>query len=421
MRVVINGMGIAGPSLAYWLQRSGHEVVLIEKAPQFRTGGYAVDFWGVGYTVAERMGILPEVRERGYTFREVRAVDEGGRKVGGFSTDFLLQSMKGRFTTVPRGDLAAAIYQAIENRVEALFGNSIAAIDERTAGVLVSFEHGAAREFDLVIGADGLHSTVRELAFGPERQFEKQLGYRVASFEVQGYRPRDELVFVTYSTPGCQVGRFALRGDRTGFSFLFASERMSSPEPRNAQERKAVVRQVFADAGWECPQILQAMDQVEDVYYDRVSQIRIEGWSKGRVMLIGDAAACVSLLAGEGAGLAMTEAYVLAGELNSAGDEYQAAYRRYEQVLRPFVEGKQDSARYFASAMVPRTRVGVWLRNQVTKLMAFRPVAHCFLGRQLRDDFDLPNYDVPAPHHRESLNESVGDRVPSHPPAERHD
>jgi 2-polyprenyl-6-methoxyphenol hydroxylase-like FAD-dependent oxidoreductase len=117
----------------------------------------------------------------------------------------------------------------------------------------------------------------------------------------------------------------------------------------------------------------------------------------------------------------MTEAYVLAGELNRAGHDYQAAYRRYEQVLRPFVEGKQNSARYFASAMVPRTRVGVWLRNQVTKLMALSPVAHYFLGRQLRDDFDLPNYDVPAPHHRESLNESGCDRVPYQPPAERRD
>jgi 2-polyprenyl-6-methoxyphenol hydroxylase-like FAD-dependent oxidoreductase len=204
----------------------------------------------------------------------------------------------------------------------------MSAVDERASGVLVSFEHGAAREFDLVIGADGLHSAVRDLVFGPERQFEKPFGYRVAVFEVEGYRPRDELVFVTYTTPGRQVGRFALRGDRTGFSFLFTSERMAGPEPLNVEERKAVLRQVFGDAGWECPQILQAMDRVRDVYYDRVSQIRMDCWSKGRVMLIGDAAACVSLLAGEGAGLAMTEAYVLAGELNRAGHDYQAAYRR---------------------------------------------------------------------------------------------
>ena len=231
-----------------------------------------------------------------------------------------------------------------------------------------------------MIGADGLHSTVRDLVFGPERQFEKQLGYRVAVFEIEGYRPRDELVYVTYTTPGRQVGRVSLRGDRTMFSFLFVSDRMTSPEPLDAKGRKALLHQVFDDAGWECPQILQAMDQISDVYYDRVSQIRMDGWSKGRVMLIGDAAACVSLLAGEGAGLAMTEAYVLAGELNRAGHDYQAAYRRYEQLLRPSVEGKQKSVRYLASAFVPKTRVGVWLRNQVTKLMGFPPVNHYFLG-----------------------------------------
>ena len=407
MRVAINGAGIAGPCLAHWLQRGGHEVVLIEKAPQFRTGGYAVDFWGVGYTVAEQMGILPEVREHGYAFREVRIVDERGRKVGGFFVDILRQKLMDRFTSVPRGDLAAAIYRTVENRVETLFDNSISAIDERATGVLVSFERGAAREFDLVIGADGLHSTVRHIVFGPERQFEKDLGYRVASFEVEGYRPRDELVGVTYSTPGRQIGRFALRGDRTMFSFLFPSERMTSPEPLNAKERKAVLHQVFADAGWECPQILQAMDQVRDLYYDRVSQIRMDRWSKGRVMLIGDAAACVSLLAGEGAGMAMAEAYVLAGELSRAGQDYQTAYRRYEQQLRPFVEAKQKSVRYFASAFVPKTRVGVWLRNQVTKLMAFPRLFHYFFVRQLRDDFDLPTYDFPVAHHREYVGREV--------------
>jgi 2-polyprenyl-6-methoxyphenol hydroxylase-like FAD-dependent oxidoreductase len=124
-----------------------------------------------------------------------------------------------------------------------------------------------------------------------------------------------------------------LRDDRTIFSFLFSGEKLTVPEPRDAMERKALLHQVFEDAGWECPQILHAMDQISDVYYDRVSQIRMDCWSKGRVMLIGDAAACVSLLAGEGAGLAMTEAYVLAGELNrGAGDDYEAAYRRYEQL-----------------------------------------------------------------------------------------
>ncbi len=168
-----------------------------------------VDFWGVGYTIAERMGILPEVRKRGYAIQELRIVDAQGRKVGGFSTDALARRMNGRFTSLPRGGLAATVYGTIENRIETLFGNSISAIEERASSVLVFFEHGGPREFDIVIGADGLHSTVRELVFGSERQFEKQLGYRIVVFEVEGYRPRDELVFVTYTTPGRQVGRFS--------------------------------------------------------------------------------------------------------------------------------------------------------------------------------------------------------------------
>jgi 2-polyprenyl-6-methoxyphenol hydroxylase-like FAD-dependent oxidoreductase len=407
MRIAIRGAGIAGGCLAYWLERSGHNVVLIEKAPQFRTGGYVVDFWGVGYIVAERMGILPELRSHGYIFREVRDVDKHGRKAGGFSTDYLRQNLMERFTSVSRGDLAAAIYQSIGSRVETLFDNSISTINECTNGVLVSFEHGQARQFDLVIGADGLHSSVRAIVFGPEHQFEKPLGYRVATFEVEGYQPRDELIGVTYTTPGRQVGRFALRDDRTIFSFIFSAEKLSGPEPCDVAERKAVLHHVFADAGWECPRILHAMDQISDVYYDRVSQIRMDSWSKGRVMLIGDAGACVSLLAGEGAGLAMTEAYVLAGELNGAGPDYQAAYRRYEQLVRPFVEGKQKLARYFASAFVPKTWAGVWFRNQATKLMVFPPLCHYFFVRHMRDDFHLPNYELRVPQERESQRESA--------------
>lgn len=394
MRIAINGAGIAGPTLAYWLLRGGHEPVLIEKAPQFRTGGYVVDFWGVGYTIAERMGILPEVRAAGYSVQELRLVDDRGRKVGGFSAAVFRRLARDRFTSLPRGDLASAIYRAIEGRVETIFGNGISAIEERASDILVSLEHGPPRDFDLVIGADGLHSAVRGLAFGPEEQFEKRLGYHVAAFEVEGYRPRDELVYVSHTSPGRQVARFSLRGDRTMFLFVFANEHMAGPEPQDGGARKATLRQIFGDAGWECPQILRSMDRIEGIYFDRVSQIRMERWSKGRIMLIGDAAACVSLLAGEGTGLAMAEAYVLAGELGRAGDDYREAFRRYEQRLRPFIEGKQASAGRFAAAFAPKTRAGTWFRNQVTKLLAIPLITHLFVGPGLRDNIDLPNYEA---------------------------
>jgi len=394
MKIAISGAGIAGPTAAYWLHRTGHTPVLIENAPTFRIGGYIIDFWGVGYTVAERMGILPDVRSLGYSVGEVRMVDEGNRKVGGFSTDVFRRYTHGRFTSLPRGDLAATIYRKIESQVETIFGDSISSIDEGPNGVLVSFEHGIAREFDVVVGADGLHSTVRRLTFGPQAQFEKELGYRVAAFESDGYRPRDELVYVTYTMPGRQVSRFSLREGRTMFLLMFASEYASGPEPSTAAERKQVLHAVFDDAGWESPQILHAMDQVGDIYFDRVSQIRMDSWSNGRVMLIGDAAACVSLLAGEGTGLAMAEAYVLAGELNRATGDYRRAFLCHEKLLRPFIESKQASAMKLASAFIPKTRPGVWFRNQVTKLLAIPPVGYYFVGRDLHDDFELPDYDT---------------------------
>jgi 2-polyprenyl-6-methoxyphenol hydroxylase-like FAD-dependent oxidoreductase len=155
-----------------------------------------------------------------------------------------------------------------------------------------------------------------------------------------------------------------------------------------------VLHEVFDDVGWEIAPILAAMDRVEDIYFDRVSQILMNTWSTGRVALIGDAAACVSLLAGEGSGLAMAEAYVLAGELNRRQDDYREAFRSYEQRLRPFIERKQASALKFAAAFIPQTRLGVWFRNKVTKLLAIPPVGYYFIGRDLRDDFNLPDYEM---------------------------
>jgi 2-polyprenyl-6-methoxyphenol hydroxylase-like FAD-dependent oxidoreductase len=394
MRVAIQGAGVAGPALAYWLERSGHEILLIEQAPQFRTGGYIIDFWGVGYDIAEKMGILPAVLEAGYQVRELRIVDDRNRKIAGFATSLFRKATHDRMTSLPRGDLAHAVYQAISDRIETTFTNSITALDEHDSGIVASFQQGDDREFDLVIGADGLHSGVRKLVFGPEGQFEKQLGYNVAAFNVSGYRPHEDLVYVSYAIPGRQVSRFAMRGDRTLILFVFASQFLAGEEPRDGHQRKRAVHEIFADAGWECPQILAAMDDLDDIYFDRVSQIRMPRWSQGRVALLGDAAACVSLMAGEGTGLALTEAYILAGELARAGGDYTKAFACYEERLRPLLATKQKSAAKFASAFAPRTRFGLWFRNQMTRLMQLPGVAWYFIGRNLRDDFELPDYEM---------------------------
>lgn len=395
MRIAINGAGIAGPALAYWLHQYGHEPTLIEKSPQLRTGGYMIDFWGVGYTVAERMGLLPALEEAGYHVEEIRFVDRNGDKVVSAPVKAFRQLANDRLLSLPRGDLAAAIYRSIEGKVETLFGESITSIEQHPQGVSTLLEQGKVREFDLVVGADGLHSKVRELVFGSEDRFERTLGFWVAAFELEGYEPRNDLTLVGRSLPGRQIVRFSKRDGSTLVFTVFRDSMLPGPPPTNVIERKAVLREVFGDGGWECPQILAGMDHVRDVYFDRVSQIRMDRWSSGRVMLIGDAAACVSLLAGEGTGLAMTEAYVLAGELRRTGGDFEAAFQSHERMLRGFIASKQQSALRLASSFAPRSHISIWLRNMALRLLKFPLIARMLVGRNLTDGLDLPEYPAP--------------------------
>ena len=396
MRVLISGAGIAGPTLAYWLAKYGHEPTIIECAPRLRTGGYMIDFWGAGFDVAERMGLLPRLGELGYMFREVRVVDERGKRVTGFTVDSLAEVTKGRYVSIPRGDLAALIYQTIEKRVETIFGESISGIEEGSDCVRVNFEKQQPREFDLVIGADGLHSKVRSLVFGAEEEFEKYLGYQAAAFSVVGYRPGDELVYVMFTEVGQQAARFAMRGDRTTFLFIFADDNPGRVEAGDVAGQKALLRKRFGGSGWECAEILESMERADELYFDRVSQIRMNPqrgmWTRGRVSLVGDAASCVSLLAGQGSALAMSAAYILAGELHRAGDNYSLGFTRYQRLFGPLVAGKQKAALRFAGAFAPRSRLGLFLRNQVFRAMALPAVANFAVGRSIMDKIELPEY-----------------------------
>lgn len=388
MRIAISGAGVAGAALAHWLHRTGHAPTLIEAAPHFRTGGYMIDFWGVGYQVAKRMGIEGQVRAAGYEMQRLRSVGPRGGVKADVDVDVFRRLLGADFTSLPRGDLAAAIYATVEDKVETIFGDSIATLDERGDGVRLTLEGGGTREFDLVIGADGLHSRVRRLVFGPEPHFEHYLGCKVAACVVDGYRPRDELAYVTYAEPGRQLARFALRGDRTTFLFIFRAEHGGA-----GVSPKEELRNVFGDCGWEARDMLAALDGVEDLYFDVVSQIRMDRWSRGRVLLIGDAAGCISLLGGEGTGLAITEAYVLAGELARASGDHRRAFDAYEARLRPFIEGKQASAARYIGFFATRTRFGLWLRNLALRTMDFGPLATLFAGG-VRDDFELPDYGI---------------------------
>ncbi|MGO9699317.1 MAG: FAD-binding domain [Xanthobacteraceae bacterium] len=388
---LISGIGIAGATLAYWLGQFGFTPTLVEQAPRPRTGGYVIDFWGRGYDIAEKMGLVPELKGEGYDIRELRIVDASGRRIGGFGVDVFRKLTHGRYVSIARADLARLIYRGIENRFETIFGDGIAHIAQDDDGVQVNFKHAAPRRFDFVIGADGLHSAVRKLVFGPEDRFEKYLGYYVAAFEVDGYPNRDEQVYVSYEFPGKQVARFAMREGRTLFLFVFAANEPLPIDPRDTSSQKTRLHAEFDYGGWECPQIMTELDSCDDLYFDSVSQIRLDSWSRGRVALVGDAAFCPSLLAGQGSALAMIAAYVLAGELATA-DRVQIAFRRYEQLLQPFIIGKQKAAERFARSFAPKTQFGLFVRNQVTKAFAIPLVASLTLGRLVHDAIDLPSY-----------------------------
>jgi 2-polyprenyl-6-methoxyphenol hydroxylase-like FAD-dependent oxidoreductase len=391
MRILISGAGIAGATLAYWLLKHGFQPTLLERAPRLRTGGYLIDFWGTGFDVAERMGLAPALRERGYYVKTVRMVGDDGRPVGGFPVKAISRLANNRFVSLPRGDLASAIYELIEGRVETVFDDSITALRDTGSEVEVDFERTQTRKFDLVLGADGLHSNVRRFAFGTD-VCERYLGLKIAVFESGGYRPRDEDVYFMYNRPGLHVSRFSLRGDRTMFLFIFIDERVELPDPTDLTSQKKILRERFGRIAWEVPQILEALGSADSLYFDRVSQIRMRRWSHGRVALVGDAACCVSLLAGQGSSLAMAAAYVLAGEIAKSAGQYEQAFAAYQDRLGGLLLRKQEGALRMKGFFVPRSRLGVFLRNQISKVLTVPFIAEPLIARDLLDRIELPTY-----------------------------
>ena len=390
--VLISGAGIAGPTLAFWLRAAGFEPTLIERAPELRTGGYVIDFWGLGYDIGERMRLAADINRIGYHIRELRIVDDRGERITGFGTKVLHQLTGGRFVTLGRSDLSRLIFDEIKDKTEAIFGDEIVGLQQKTDCVQVQFAARRDRLFGLMVGADGPHSNVRRLVFGSQERFEKPLGYMVAAFEVRGYRPRDENVYVVYCEPGRMLGRVALHDDRTLFLFVFAADLDPMVDPA---AQKAILCEWFGAGKWECSDILGELDRTDDLYFDRVSQIKMDSWSRGRIALVGDAAFCLSLMGGQGSALAMTAAYVLAGELANAGGRHDKAFQRYEGLLRAYIALKQRGAKRFAAAFAPKTRWGLFFRNQVIKTLAVPGLAKFAFGRDLTDMLQLPNYSWP--------------------------
>ena len=381
------GAGIAGPTAAFWLNKAGHEVTLVEHSPELRSGGYLIDFWGAGFDVAEKMGIVPELRRCGYVMTEARAVKRNGRKLASFSPGVIMESVE-RYLSLARSDLSSVIYEALGGDVELLLGDTVEDLNDDGERVRVTFQSGGVRDFDLVIGADGLHSRVRKLAFGPEADYEKYLGMVVAAFEAEKYPKRDELIAMMYADVGFQALRLSLRDDAT---LLLFSLRHNGDVPLDRAGQESLLRAKLGDKGWEVPAMLDVMSKAKDLYFDSVSQIRMPLWTKGRIALVGDAAACPSFLAGQGSALAMVEAYTLATELAQT-DDHSEAFARYEKRLAPLLQSKQDAAVGLGLAFAPKNRFQLFARNMVMRVMGLPKVADIVMGRSFHDAVELPAF-----------------------------
>jgi 2-polyprenyl-6-methoxyphenol hydroxylase-like FAD-dependent oxidoreductase len=366
--VLISGAGIAGPTLAYWLARHRFRPTVVEHTTSARSSGSPVDVRGQAVAVAEQMGVMPAIRQAGTEVTAMSFVNATGRRVGRINLQALQQAAGSREVELPRGDLASILYQASRDHAEFLFDDSIVALDQDEHGVAVTFERAHPRRFDLVLGADGLHSAVRRLAFGPESDFVQHLGLYVATVRLDGrdglIEPRREVVM--HNTPGRAVAIHPSRGDALAF-FAFRHPAVPDFDHRDTSQHKRLLAAAFADGAWRVPELLERVLVADDLYFDSVSQVRVCPWWHGRVALVGDAASCVSLF-GDGSSLAMAGAFTLAEELGASPGDHRLAFRRYEARHRTLVDPRQRNIPRAASLLIPATRPGILARNLATRL-----------------------------------------------------
>ncbi|MFI7703052.1 FAD-dependent monooxygenase [Nonomuraea sp. NPDC049480] len=376
--ILISGASIAGPALAHCLVRRGFTVTIVEKAPALRLGGQAVDFKGETHrTVLARMGILDDVRKRQTGGTDQEIVDANGRT---------LAIMPGEFTggdlEIRRGDLSQLLYERTAPACEYVFGDSITSLTETASGgVHVTFERSAPRTFDLVVGADGIHSNVRRLAFGPESDYVRFLGHYYALVELDegfGAVPR------MYNEPGRLA---AVGGPKAPAFFVFASDPLDY-DRYDVRQQKDILARAYAGMGWQIPRVMDAVRRAGNVYLDSLSQVRIDRYHKGRVVLLGDSA-YGNTLGGFGSGLAVVGAYVLAGELAAAGGDHHVAFAEYERQLRGYAKiAKNGNAGPF---LAPATPARIRMRNWIFKYR-FLLGLMMKMGDKFATDIEIKNY-----------------------------
>jgi 2-polyprenyl-6-methoxyphenol hydroxylase-like FAD-dependent oxidoreductase len=361
--VLISGAGLAGPALAYWLHRYGFRPTVVERAPDLRTGGYKVDIRGAAVEVLKRMGLFEAAREADTGMRHVTYVNPAGRPIAVLDAD-LLMARRNDDLEVMRTDLTRILYDAAP--AEYLFGDSIESLTETGDGVDVTFAGGTTRRFDLVIGADGLHSATRRLVMGEVPL--THLGAYISIFTVPNHLGLDrEEVFL--SRPGRMIFLYSTGPSAPAKAGLVFA---SPPVARGAATRELVAGH-FADLGWEVPRLLEAMTVADDFYLDSLSQVELPRFSAGRVALIGDAAHCPAPASGQGTSMALVGAYLLATELAAADGEHPAAFASYEAAIRPYVARNLDFGRKMARDMVPAGRFAVGLRHYGLRSLKFHP------------------------------------------------
>ncbi|WP_370947980.1 FAD-dependent monooxygenase [Amycolatopsis sp. cg5] len=362
MKVVICGAGIAGLALASCLDDRGWEVVVLEKAGGPRVQGYMMDFFGVGYDAAEAMGLLPRLKELGYQVSEASLLDGAGRRRAGIKLAQFAGTQRGRLLSIMRPDLELALRERLS--VDLRFGTSVKDVVDKGNGVAVTLTDGSVIEADLLVGADGIHSAVRRLVFGEESRFLRHLGFHTAAYrfddpEIQA-RVGDR--FCLTDTTGAQMGFYGLRDGKVAAFAMHRTESAALPD-----DVPSALAAEYGSLGWVVPRALAQCPPAAEVYYDVVAQVELPQWSRGRVVLVGDACYAVSLLAGQGASLGIAGAYVLAEQLAKA-ESIEDGLAAYERVWRPVAEEKQRVARAAAKWFLPVSKVQLGVRRVALKL-----------------------------------------------------
>ncbi|WP_281875668.1 FAD-dependent monooxygenase [Nocardia sputorum] len=343
-RVLVAGASIAGPALAHWLRRRGAEVTVVERAPELRPGGQAVDARGVAKEVIRRMGLDAAVRAARTETAGAYTVDVDGNVLETFRADD--DGGDGYISEIEilRGDLSRVLYDDTRDGVEYVFGDRIAELTQDADGVDVAFAGGDRRRFDLVVGADGLHSALRAMVFGPRERFVRHLGLVLAFYSVPNEFGLDRWL-IDYQESGRSAGLRPIRDAGQAMAMFSFPSGDFDVDDRDVAAQKRLLRERMAGMGWLTPRILAHLDDTPDFYLDQVAQVVMDRWSSGRVGLLGDAAFSSSPMSGAGTGLALVGAYLLAGELAAAGWDPEAGFAGYERRMRSFVEANQEIGR----------------------------------------------------------------------------